>query len=241
MTLTIISDIHGNLEALEAVLATPQWKKADSVVCLGDVVGYGADPDACVERLRKDRRVTCLMGNHDWGLLRPESRDSFNDVARKALEWTEREIKSVNRKYLEGLALTHRFGDHLAVHASPFEPEHWHYILSDADINRALEAEEYHACFVGHTHMPFLFGTDGTEPDDADGTFDLVSDHRYVINVGSVGQPRDEDPRASFVTLDLERGKIRFHRVDYDVEEAGRKIVEADLPGVLAERLVVGH
>lgn len=238
----IFSDIHGNLEALESVASTPQFKEAESILCLGDLVGYGADPNACIEMIRVDDRITTLVGNHDWALFHPDQRRGFNQVAKEALDWTEERITEENLDFIRNLPITHRFSDHFAVHASPYQPDSWHYIFSEKDIERALEAESFHACFVGHTHTPFFYGNDESEPPASeDGALRLQPDLRYLINVGSVGQPRDSDPRASFITFDDESKEVRFFRISYDVESAARKIRDAELPEILADRLTVGQ
>jgi diadenosine tetraphosphatase ApaH/serine/threonine PP2A family protein phosphatase len=238
----IVSDIHANLVALEAVLAdAPEF---DELWCLGDLVGYGPDPNECVERIQDFANI-CLAGNHDWAALGRLDLDTFNTDARIANTWAQSELKPAVREYLSALP-THveKSGFYLA-HASPREPV-WEYIL---DPNAAYANFSYFdasTCFVGHTHIPVIFGLD-EERDRCETILPPFPDplrlgvHRLIVNPGSVGQPRDGDPRAAYGILDPELGLFEFHRVAYSVFVTQERMRARGLPRRLIERLEVGR
>jgi len=236
----VLSDIHGNLEALEAVLgdATP---RADAVLCLGDIVGYGADPAACVERVA-ERAQAITAGNHEHGVAGRLDLDWFNRYARAAVEWTRERLDDDHRAWLGALPLVVEVGDATLVHASPDRPEEWDYLVSAADGFAALPAFPTRLCFVGHSHLPAAWSVGSAGPEFAAGPVELplLAGRRYLVNVGSVGQPRDRDPRAAYALWDAERGTLAIRRVAYDVQAARRKIVAAGLPRYLADRLAWG-
>jgi len=245
----IISDLHGNLAALRAVLADIQAKNIDEIICLGDVVGYGPNPRECLD-LAADFALT-IQGNHDEAIFL-EPRD-FNVRAEMALEWTrdrlfEDESSKGNQRlqFLQALPKTHANGSAFLVHGSPRKPVREYIFPRDVTMNRGkmtkiFELIQSH-CFVGHTHLPGVFTQDFKYYHPADllkGIYLLDPKQKAVINVGSVGQPRDEDPRASYATFDGDA--VVFRRVEYDVEETVRQIYEASgLDNSLADRLKVG-
>jgi len=241
MKLAILSDIHGNLEALEVVLADVESRGVDDVVCLGDFVGYGASPNECVETLRP-RISGAVVGNHDAAAIGRLSLGDFNSDAATAARWTEQALSAETRAYLEALPYTIERGGALLVHASPLEPGAWHYVLSPMDATEEFESFAHPICFIGHSHFPGAFELAG---EDLRYTrlaeVPVQAERRYIVNVPSVGQPRDSDPRAGYALWDGERSVVRHIRLDYDIEKAMQRIREAGLPPFLAERLRWGE
>jgi diadenosine tetraphosphatase ApaH/serine/threonine PP2A family protein phosphatase len=236
----ILSDIHGNLEALRAVLADCQ-DRTDGVLCLGDTVGYGADPSACVE-LVAERAQAIVTGNHEFAVLGRLPLAWFNRHARAAAEWTRERLDEDHRAYLGALPLSTALDDATLVHASPGQPDEWEYLVTAEDGFAAFEHFDTRWCFVGHSHMPGVWslGSSGREYRTGAVSVEVARGRRYIVNVGSVGQPRDRDARAAYGIWDLEAGRVEVRRVDYDIAAARRKIVEAGLPRLLADRLTAG-
>lgn len=243
MRYLVISDIHSNLAALDAVLddaphGLPVW-------CLGDVVGYGPNPNECVERLR-GLNPECIVGNHDWAVLGRASLDDFNLEAKTAVRWTQEQLTSENLAYLEDLPISLVKGQFTLVHGSPREPI-WEYIIypSSASLNFAYFSTLY--CLVGHTHIPVVFrfrGQSGKRVCEAERFWETstrpLGIERLIINPGSVGQPRDGDPRASYIILDTGEKIIEYHRVPYDIAQTQRLMEKANLPQRLIARLAYG-
>ena len=240
MRYAILSDIHGNLEALEAVLADAA-PRADGVLCLGDVVGYGADPAACVERIA-ERAEAVVAGNHEHGVIGLLDLGWFNEWARAAAEWTRAQLDDDQCAWLGARPLVHVLEDATLVHASPARPEDWDYLISAEDGYEAFPAFATRVCFVGHSHRPgtWSLGSSGPahEPNATETTFERG--RRYLVNVGSVGQPRDRDPRAAYALWDTDVQRVTIRRVSYDLAGARRKILAAGLPTFLADRLLRG-
>jgi len=239
MKTLVISDIHANLSALDAVLNDAG--EFDAVWCLGDVVGYGPDPNECIERLQ-ELPHRCLAGNHDWAVLGRLALEDFNADAQRACLWTREQLTPASLRYLESLEERIVEGDFTLVHGSPRHPI-WEYIiyLSNARANFAHFDTPY--CFIGHTHVPVIFRDRGSEVDIRPielGVPLALGQERLIINPGSVGQPRDGDFRASYVILDVEAGTIEYRRVPYPVEETQRKMAQAGLPPRLIIRLSYG-
>jgi diadenosine tetraphosphatase ApaH/serine/threonine PP2A family protein phosphatase len=236
----ILSDIHGNLEALQAVLRDCAGE-ADGVLCLGDTVGYGADPLACVE-LVAERAQAIVGGNHEHAVAGRLGLDWFNRYARAAAEWTRERLDNDHRAYLGALPLVTEVADATLVHASPAQPEEWDYLVTGEDGFAAFPHFATRWCFVGHSHVPGVWslGSSGPEHLPEAVTVSTERGRRYIVNVGSVGQPRDHDPRAAYALWDTDRGRVDVRRVLYDVEAARRKITEAGLPRFLADRLAAG-
>jgi diadenosine tetraphosphatase ApaH/serine/threonine PP2A family protein phosphatase len=236
----ILSDIHGNLEALRAVLDDCAGR-VDAVLCLGDTVGYGADPLACVE-LIAERAQAIVGGNHEHAVAGLLGLGWFNRHARVAAEWTRERLDEDHRAYLRALPLLAEVADATLVHASPAQPEEWDYLVTAEDGFAAFPHFATRWCFVGHSHVPgaWSLGSAGPEHHAGGGLLQSERGRRYIVNVGSVGQPRDRDPRAAYAVWDAEAGRTQIHRVAYDVGTARRKIVEAGLPRLLADRLVAG-
>jgi diadenosine tetraphosphatase ApaH/serine/threonine PP2A family protein phosphatase len=237
----ILSDIHGNLDALEVVLADLERQRPASVVCLGDFVGYGAAPNECVDRMRPLVEAA-VTGNHDVVAVGRFKLGAFNSDAATAARWTAEQLSPGNREWLSALPYTARWRDTLLVHASPIEPEQWHYVLSTDDAAHELAAFSEPLGLIGHSHVPGTFVHDGTRVRYLrDETVKLAPGARHLINVGSVGQPRDGDARAAYLLWDDEASTVRHVRLDYDIDKAMARILEAGLPRFLAERLRWGE
>jgi diadenosine tetraphosphatase ApaH/serine/threonine PP2A family protein phosphatase len=245
MRAAIISDIHGNLEALTAVAARLESLKVDEVWCLGDIVGYGPNPNECVEIARKlcalpSDETAIVLGNHDEAAIGGDI-SFFNPRAQAAALWTRENLSEESLEFIRGLPLSLERRDALLVHASPYEPKVWHYIMGVHDAAYAFAHFETRICFVGHSHYPLVAELEDMEIGMVEGEkIDLVEGGRYVVNVGSVGQPRDRDPRACFVTYEPDGNLLSFHRVEYDISACQEKILAAGLPAMLAERLETG-
>ena len=247
MRILVIADVHANLAAFEAVIAAAnQLGGFDKVWCLGDVVGYGAQPEACVEIVR-ERCEVCLAGNHDLAVLGGLDVSSFSETAAVAVEWTREQTGAAALEFLRGLEpATARSGIGL-FHGSPRDPV-WEYVLSLEQAMAGLEAQPQRIGLIGHSHVALFFTRpEGGSVGDVqgaqaeDGALLGLEDGSWLLNPGSVGQPRDGDPRAAWLELDTERWTARFHRVPYDVATAAETILAAGLPSLLAERLEVGR
>jgi len=243
MKVAITSDIHGNLQALEAVLEAIAATDATEMWCLGDIVGYGADPDACVELVREHAAV-CLAGNHDLAVTGEIPLDEFSRGASLAAQWTKEVMEPSNIAFL-GELRTSSLQEQIGLyHASPRDPV-WEYVLSALLAELCLDAQRHRVCAVGHSHVALSFsrheGSLATgEPRRGGVELDL-SDGEWLLNPGSVGQPRDGDPRAAWLLLDLDAWTTRFMRTEYDVSGAAAAIRAARLPDSLAERLGYGQ
>ena len=243
MRYLIISDIHSNLAAFEAVLADAG--SFDEVWCLGDVVGYGPDPNECVERLR-DLPHVCVVGNHDWAVLGNMDTEDFNPYAKRACLWTREQLSPSNLEYLETLPRSLVEEGFTLAHGSPRQPI-WEYILDSSVAQANFEHFDTRFCFVGHTHVPIIYRHNPENPHQACGTlipsYDVplaLGEHRLIINPGSVGQPRDGDPRASYAVLDSDELTLEYRRVSYPVETTQARMVEKGLPVRLIMRLGYG-
>lgn len=241
MRYAILSDIHGNLEALRAVLAVAR-EQAEAFICLGDIVGYGADPQACIE-LIAERFLAVVGGNHEHAVAGLMSLHWFNPLARVAAEWTRERLDDDHRAWLGALPLIREIESATLVHASPRHPEEWEYLVSAEDGYAAFPSFATRLCFVGHSHLPRMWvqGSWGRGHDPAATEITVESGCRYIVNVGSVGQPRDHDPRAAWALWDAEARRVSLRRVSYDVGAAQAKIRAAGLPRFLADRLAGGR
>ena len=238
MAIAIISDIHGNLEALNSVLEYIGQNNIESVYCLGDIVGYGPNPNESVE-LIKERCDKVVIGNHDHAALGLTSTEYFNDFAKISTHWTTNNLSEENKSFLHELDFTYSSDKFLAVHATPSAPSMWHYILSEVDAQHEFKFFDERICFIGHSHFPIVFN------DRAGFTraprVKLEPGEKFIVNVGSVGQPRDGNPKACFCVYDLEEDVIEFVRLDYDMEKTREKIIRTGLPVFLADRLKKGY
>lgn len=242
MRVAVISDIHGNLHALEAVLDLVAGDSPDAVWCLGDLVGYGPRPNRCCTLVR-DRADVCLIGNHDLGVLGRLDLEDFSYDAATSARWTASVLEDGPRTFLESLLPQAVEGDVGLYHASARDPV-WEYVLTPFAALASFAASEARILLVGHSHVALAFGLadqrletriapGGTE-------LDLSGDGRWILNPGSVGQPRDGDPRAAYLLLDLEEKQAVYRRVEYPVERTQEEILERGLPDSLAERLAQG-
>lgn len=244
MRYLVISDLHANLQALDAVLADAATVGYDHVLMLGDLVGYGGDPGAVIDRTLALAPMTLIRGNHDKVCAGLESPLLFNDAAREAAEWTNRTLSADHVRALAALPLGPVVVEpEIEIcHGAPFDEDY--YIFDEADASHAIETAGARICLFGHTHVPALFATPdapfGLETDVAD-EYPLPTGGPALINVGSVGQPRDRDPRAAYGVIDVERQTIRLRRVDYDIAAAQASIIKAGLPAWLALRLERGQ
>jgi diadenosine tetraphosphatase ApaH/serine/threonine PP2A family protein phosphatase len=243
MLIALLSDVHGNLPAFEAVLADVDAGGADQIWCLGDLVGYGAAPDRCVE-LARERCDLCLAGNHDMVVTGDLDIGDFSTSAAAAARWTRETIGADSLGFLRGLRPSDPGRDIGLYHASPRDPV-WEYVLSSWQADECMDLMEPRVGAVGHSHVALWFhrGEEGQvegAPAPADLEHDL-SEGEWLVNPGGVGQPRDGDPRAAWLLLDTEAWSARWRRVEYPIDEAARAIEEAGLPRVLAERLYSGQ
>lgn len=243
MRLALISDIHGNLEALEAVLSDIETAGVDGLGCLGDIVGYGADPQACLERVRAASPLAVVQGNHDAYAADDREIVGFNPLAYEATLWTRSQLSTEQRQWLASRPLEANIWEDVAlVHSSILDPERWDYVRFLRDGVLALAAQSRRYCFFGHTHVPMAFRRlDDTVEQFTDTRYDTSVGDRWLVNVGSVGQPRDGDWRAAWTLLDEDAEVIELRRVTYDLERCMGKIIEAGLPARLAERLALGR
>ncbi|MFN8060080.1 MAG: metallophosphoesterase family protein [Vicinamibacterales bacterium] len=247
MRYLILSDVHANLEALEAVLADAPPASFDRVVVLGDIVGYGPDPNAVVDRVRDIPPTLIIRGNHDKVASGVEEPEGFNALARQAAVWTAESLTDANRAYLRALPAGPKSDDaSLEIcHGSPADEDH--YLFEELDALRALTDATLPLCFFGHTHVQIAYVLSATTLDvvlpDAGAQTDIpvAERHRYLVNPGAVGQPRDGDPRAAYATFDTHDGRVCLRRVAYDVAKTQEKIVRAGLPVALARRLGLGR
>jgi len=238
MKRAIISDIHSNIEALDKVLAWIEREKITDIICLGDLVGYGPDPQKCIERVHHVARVI-LAGNHDYAAVGMTDTSYFNLYARLAADWTGTVLSKDEKSRLSSAPLTEVNGAYMYVHATPCEPETWDYIMSTEDAELNFRYFDNQVCFIGHSHVPMIMESNSEGkcmPLDST-TVTLKPDSRYIINVGSVGQPRDHDTRACFGVFDDEEKKFEIIRIEYPFPITQRKIRKLRLPDYLADRL----
>jgi predicted phosphodiesterase len=243
MKVAVVSDIHGNRHAFEAVLEAVAASDADELWCLGDIVGYGAEPDACVE-LARTHAAICLAGNHDLGVRGDLPLEQFSRGAALAAEWTRQTISEDAMAYLQGLEPSNTDEQVGLYHASPRDPV-WEYVLSPLQAELCLDVQEHRICLIGHSHVALSFwraaGQPATGTTRGDGEGLELDSGEWLINPGSVGQPRDGDPRAAWLEFDDEAWTAVYRRVEYDIAGAGAAIRAARLPDSLAERLQYGQ
>jgi diadenosine tetraphosphatase ApaH/serine/threonine PP2A family protein phosphatase len=232
MKYAIISDIQANLEALTKALEIIDEEKPDEIVCLGDIVGYGANPNECVELVRS-RCASVILGNHDAAAIDTSQASDFNPNARAAIKWTAGRLTDASRAFLASLPMTARTDGILFVHSSPEVPAAWNYVIDAADAAGAMQYFDERLCFIGHTHVPGIFSIRGRAKT-------VTRDEKFIVNVGSVGQPRDGNPMLAFGMFDTAAWEYRQIRSWYDAEQAAVKIYEAGLPGQLGYRLMYG-
>ena len=246
MRIGILGDVHSNLEALQTVVRAMRADSVDHWVQVGDIVGYGADPTSCIDLIRELGCTVC-MGNHDAAVLDLLDTDYFNTYARAAIEWTRTKLRPSDLDYLRGLPTVVRHTQYTLTHGTLHMPEQFGYVLSKVDAQESMRHQETLMGFVGHSHVPAIYSErEHARPNELEVCYDseieasAVGCRRVLMNVGSVGQPRDEAPRAAYALYDTDSGRMAVRRVAYDIATTQKKILAAGLPEVLAKRLSLG-
>ena len=240
MRFAILSDLHANLEATEAVLADAREHDCTHFICLGDVVGYNANPHECIEIVQK-MECPVVKGNHDEQATLTESSRGFNALAEAAINWTRAHLTNEDKEWLRALPLTQQVHDFTIVHATLDAPEQWGYVFNSLDAVASFAYQETTVCFFGHTHVAGAFvRDDGVRKMKVD-RLPIEETKKYFINVGSVGQPRDGDWRAAYCIFHVEKNVVEQRRVKYDLATVQKKIIQAGLPHLLADRLELGR
>jgi diadenosine tetraphosphatase ApaH/serine/threonine PP2A family protein phosphatase len=241
MRFAIFGDIHSNLEALEAVLAHAEANHCTHYICLGDIVGYAADPKACLDRVRA-LGGPVVKGNHDELACMDTNPDNVSQLATEGIAFTRSQLYQEDLDYLAGLKFVRNVRDFTIVHATLDTPSHWGYVMNGLDAGASLSYQHTPLCFFGHTHVPrYYVRENGVRTYDGWDSISVETGKKYFVNVGSVGQPRDGDWRASYAIYHPAEHDIVLHRVPYDLETTQRKIIEGGLPPRLAERLAQGR
>jgi predicted phosphodiesterase len=240
MRIALFGDIHANLEALEAVLEDAATQEVTDYVCMGDIVGYNADPSACLELVRAMDCPT-VKGNHDEDASGGHSLESMNPVAATALEWTRQQLTTEQRQWLSRLRMVRQVSDFTVVHSTLDQPANWNYVTNRFDAMSNFSYQFTQICFHGHTHVPRVYVKNDRVREVPAESVAIEDGAKYFINAGSVGQPRDGDWRACYAIYDIERQLIAFRRVEYDLAKTQAKILAADLPPMLAERIAEGR
>ena len=239
MRFAVFGDIHANLEALQAVLKDAQSQEVTHYVCLGDVVGYNANPHECVEIIRN---LDCpvVKGNHDEQASLTDDLSGFNPLAEEAINWTRRQLTEDDKQWLRDLKMVRQVRDFTIVHATLDTPHKWGYVFNQLDAAASFNYQHTQLCFYGHTHAPRAYIRDGSVKSQTLDKLTIEQGKKYFINVGSVGQPRDGDWHASYCIYHPERQLVELRRIEYDIYAAQDKIVDAGLPQRLADRLALG-
>ena len=240
MRYAVFGDIHSNLEALEVIAADMKRQQPDRYLCVGDIVGYGANPKECIDLVRSIN-PTIVAGNHDWAAVNKINSDYFNFYAKEAIVWTGELITKDQRDWLSSLPLLVEEEKFTLAHSTIFKPELFSYIQTSYDAHLSFEMMKTQVGFVGHSHIPVTFLCQDYISFTLDNLITLEEGEKALVNVGSIGQPRDENPRAAYGIYDDEAGTIEVFRLDYDVGAAAKKIKEAGLPSILADRLYIGQ
>jgi putative phosphoesterase len=238
----IFSDIHSNIEALDAVVTALKKEKVDTYLCIGDVVGYASSPKECIEIVKSLANIT-TAGNHDWASADLFSLDYFNAHAKEAILWTKKLLTEKDRYFLESLKLVYKNQDITLVHGTLENPEEFAYMTDECVAQETFKLMETDICFVGHTHIAGIFIKDKNEGIDyrLDAFIGIKAGNKYIVNVGSVGQPRDRNPKPAYCVYDTDKKEIHIKRVGYDIETTRKKIIDAGLPNFLGDRLLVGR
>jgi len=239
MKYAIIADIHANLEALRVVLDDAKKQNCTHYACLGDVVGYNANPKECLDIIR-DMGMPCVKGNHDEYCSSETNLDGFNPHAAEAIQWTRSQLTGDDRQWLKELKYIRLVASFSIVHATLDGPQRWGYVFDRLAAAASFTYQNTAVCFFGHTHVPVAFIRDSVVRGGTYSKFRIEPGRKYFINVGSVGQPRDGNPKAAYVVYDMDEGSVELRRLDYDIAAAQAKIMAAGLPPRLAERLALG-
>ena len=240
MRIALFGDIHANLEALEAVLDDARGQHVTDYVCMGDIVGYNADPAACLEKVREMNCPT-VKGNHDEDASGDHSLENMNPVAAAALEWTRQQLTDEQREWLRRLRMVRQVSDFTIVHSTLDQPSHWNYVTNRFDAMANFSYQFTQIGFHGHTHVPRVYVKGERVHEVAADSVQIEDGCKYFINIGSVGQPRDGDWRSCYVIYDTDQKLVVFRRIEYDIQKAQRKILDAGLPEMLAERIAEGR
>ncbi|HXA45797.1 MAG TPA: metallophosphoesterase family protein [Candidatus Angelobacter sp.] len=240
MKYAIIADIHGNIDAFQVALEDIRAQNATHIVCLGDVVGYNARPKECLQIVR-DMGIPCVKGNHDEYCSSEEHLEGFNPHAADAVHWTRNQLNDEDKKWLRELKYSRMAANFTMVHATLDAPERWGYVFDKLAAAASFPYQTTQMCFFGHTHVPVAFMRDTVVRGGTYSKFKIDPAKKYFINVGAIGQPRDNNPKAAYVIYDMDACTIELRRLDYDIAAAQAKIREAGLPERLAERLAYGR
>jgi predicted phosphodiesterase len=239
MRYALIADIHSNLEALEVVLNDAKEQKCTHYACVGDVVGYGANPKECLDIVRS-MGMPVVKGNHDEYCSSEDDLEGFNPHAAEAVNWTRKQLGKEDRAWLRDLKYIRLVASFSMVHATLDGPQRWGYVFDKLAAAASFTYQNTAVCFFGHTHVPVAFVRDSMVRGGTYSKFRVEPGTKYFVNVGAVGQPRDGNPKSGYVVYDLNEGTIELRRLDYDIPKAQKKIMEAGLPPRLADRLAVG-
>jgi predicted phosphodiesterase len=239
MRYAIIADIHANLEAFNTVLADAKAMNCTHYACVGDVVGYNANPKECLDMVRA-MNIPVVKGNHDEYCSSDTDLEGFNPHAQEAINWTRNQLTDDDRKWLRDLRYIRLVASFSIVHATLDGPQKWGYVFDKLAAAASFTYQNTSVCFFGHTHVPVAFVRDAMVRGGTYSKFKTEAGKKYFVNVGSVGQPRDGNPKAAYVVYDLDEGSIELRRLDYDIGTTQRKILEAGLPPRLAHRLAEG-
>jgi predicted phosphodiesterase len=239
MRYAVIADIHANLEAFEVVLNDAKEQKCTHYCCVGDVVGYNANPKECLEIVRT-MGMPVVKGNHDEYCSSEEDLEGFNPHAAEAVNWTRKQLNLDDRKWLRELKYIRLVASFTMVHATLDGPQRWGYVFDRLAAAASFTYQNTSVCFFGHTHVPLAFVRDSVVRGGTYSKFRVEQGKKYFVNVGAVGQPRDGNPKCGYVVYDLDDQSIELRRLDYDIPKAQKKIMEAGLPQRLADRLAVG-
>ena len=239
MRYALIADIHSNLEALEVVLNDAKEQKCTHYACVGDVVGYGANPKECLDIIR-NMGMPVVKGNHDEYCSSEEDLEGFNPHAAEAVNWTRKQLSKEDRAWLRDFKYIRLVASFSMVHATLDGPQRWGYVFDKLAAAASFTYQNTAVCFFGHTHVPVAFVRDSMVRGGTYSKIRVEPGKKYFVNVGAVGQPRDGNPKSGYVVYDLTEGTIELRRLDYDIAKAQKKIIEAGLPQRLADRLAVG-
>ena len=239
MRYAVIADIHANLEALEVVLNDAKAQQCTHYCCVGDVVGYNANPKECLEIVRS-MGMPVVKGNHDEYCSTEDNLEGFNPHAAEAVSWTRKQLNPDDRKWLREFKYIRLVASFTMVHATLDGPQRWGYVFDRLAAAASFTYQNTAVCFFGHTHVPLAFVRDSVVRGGTYSKFRVEPGKKYFVNVGAVGQPRDGNPKAGYVVYDLDEQTIELRRLEYDIPKAQKKILEAGLPQRLADRLAVG-
>jgi predicted phosphodiesterase len=239
MKYAVIADIHSNLEAMEVVLHDAKEQKCTHYCCVGDIVGYNANPRECLAMVR-ELNMPCVKGNHDEYCCSEESLDGFNPAAAEAVNWTRKQLTDADKQFLRESKYVRLVASFSMVHATLDGPQRWGYVFDKLAAAASFTYQNTPVCFFGHTHVPVAFIRDSVVRGGTYSKFKVEPGRKYFVNVGSVGQPRDGNPQAAYVIYDIEEGSIELRRLDYNIAQAQVKSRAAGLPERLADRLALG-